>query len=153
MAASCAQLAYTNAFGFSGISSTLWPWYISAQCVQTVTIITSCAPYLRQLLEAFPSTMFTSTYSELPYSRSSEAPQSYILKERARERGMLSDSGCQPRLSTSGKRPGERQGVSTRSTARKASSSDSVEPNIQAHSDTTIGVAKTIETIQEPRST
>ncbi|PQE31074.1 integral membrane protein [Rutstroemia sp. NJR-2017a WRK4] len=39
------------------ITRDIWPWILCAQLMQTTSIITSCIPYLRPLLEAFPSGM------------------------------------------------------------------------------------------------
>lgn len=56
MATVC-QLVYTNRFQSSNMTATIWPWILCAQIVQTMSIISSCIPYLRPLLEAFPSGM------------------------------------------------------------------------------------------------
>ncbi|KAB8229715.1 hypothetical protein BDV23DRAFT_171475 [Aspergillus alliaceus] len=53
------QLHYVQAFDArSSIPVDLWPWVMCSQVLQTVTIISSCVPYLREFLEAFPSGMF-----------------------------------------------------------------------------------------------
>lgn len=48
---------YTGELKSTSITSEIWPWIICAQAIQTISIITSCIPYLRPLLESFPSGM------------------------------------------------------------------------------------------------
>lgn len=60
VAASATQLKYTAAFSSRHLISTLWPWILISQVIQTATMISTCAPYLKQFLEAFPSGMFQS---------------------------------------------------------------------------------------------
>ncbi|KAI9654792.1 MAG: hypothetical protein M1821_005786 [Bathelium mastoideum] len=55
-----AQLAYTSSFNSSDPSLSLWPWVLITQLEQCVTLITSCVPYLKPLLEAFSSGMYGS---------------------------------------------------------------------------------------------
>jgi hypothetical protein len=51
------QLAYSRELHADNITRDIWPWILCAQLMQTTSIITSCIPYLRPLLEAFPSGM------------------------------------------------------------------------------------------------
>lgn len=54
------QLTYTSAFHSSDITLHLWKWTLCTQIVQCLTIITSCVPYLRPLLEGMQSGMYMS---------------------------------------------------------------------------------------------
>jgi len=54
----------------------LWKWTLLTQIIECITILTSCVPYLRPLLESLPSGMYGAdefrrrgTASELGYSR------------------------------------------------------------------------------------
>ena len=40
------------------LTTDIWPWIITSQVVQCITISTSSIPYLRPLLRAYPSGMF-----------------------------------------------------------------------------------------------
>nr|POE85461.1 hypothetical protein CFP56_43777 [Quercus suber] len=85
--ASAAQLAYTNRLDITGPVSAAWPWYFIGQVVQTATIISSCVPYLRQLLQAFPSGMFQTdeirrrglTYTDRVHGYAENSSHSYVL--------------------------------------------------------------------------
>ncbi|KAF2475868.1 uncharacterized protein BDR25DRAFT_212428 [Lindgomyces ingoldianus] len=52
------QLAYTHAFSSPNPTLALWKWTLMTQIVQCITILTSCVPYLRPLLESIPSGMY-----------------------------------------------------------------------------------------------
>jgi hypothetical protein len=54
------QIAYAGDFSSENFTFSLWRWVLVSQFVQCITIITSCIPYLRPLLEAFPSGMYMS---------------------------------------------------------------------------------------------
>lgn len=66
MGVTAVQLYYSHVFKAVGLPSNasllsdLWPWFMCAQVLQTVTVISACVPYLRQFLEAFPSGMLQS---------------------------------------------------------------------------------------------
>ncbi|KAL5432991.1 hypothetical protein PMIN05_008577 [Paraphaeosphaeria minitans] len=84
--ATAIQLAYTPAFNESNITRALWKWTITAQVIECVTIITSCVPYLRPLLESLPTGMYGAdeyrrrgTASELGYSRNRSKNSSFKL--------------------------------------------------------------------------
>ncbi|KAJ9487229.1 hypothetical protein VN97_g6095 [Penicillium thymicola] len=53
------QLRHVNAFDNDGrsLSMSLWPWMMCGQVLHTVTIISTCVPFLREFLESFPSGM------------------------------------------------------------------------------------------------
>ena len=80
MVAAGVQIGFTGGFQSADYTAALWPWYLCGQIVQTITILSSCVPYLRQLLEAFPATMFTNAYTELPYGSSQTQTHSYRLQ-------------------------------------------------------------------------
>ncbi|KAI9650470.1 hypothetical protein NHQ30_000486 [Ciborinia camelliae] len=84
--ATCFQLAYTRrSFSSSNLTSTIWPWVLMAQLIQTISITTSCIPYLRPLLKEYPSGMFLveetrrGTEATLPAQNPN---QIYILRDR-----------------------------------------------------------------------
>lgn len=52
------QIVHTGAFNSSNPTYDLLPWTIISQVALCTTIITSCTPYLRQLLETLPSGMY-----------------------------------------------------------------------------------------------
>lgn len=54
------QLIYTSAFHSPDITLHLWKWTLCTQIAQCITIITSCVPYLRPLLEGMQSGMYMS---------------------------------------------------------------------------------------------
>ncbi|MCJ1233180.1 hypothetical protein MMC14_001135 [Varicellaria rhodocarpa] len=58
--ATATQLRYTSAFNSSDFTKTLWPFVLITQIIQCTTIITSCVPYLRPFIDAFPPDIFTS---------------------------------------------------------------------------------------------
>ncbi|KAF2197263.1 hypothetical protein GQ43DRAFT_496554 [Delitschia confertaspora ATCC 74209] len=52
------QLAYADAFNSPNHTRALWKWTLTTQIIQCITIVTSCIPYLRPLLESIPSGMY-----------------------------------------------------------------------------------------------
>lgn len=69
-------MAYIGGFTSSNPTRTLWKWTLVTQIIECITILTSCVPYLRPLLESIPSGLYGSdeirrrgTPSELGYSR------------------------------------------------------------------------------------
>ncbi|KAL5117132.1 hypothetical protein ACEQ8H_004957 [Pleosporales sp. CAS-2024a] len=71
------QTAYLYGFSSSNPTRDLWKWTLATQIIECITILTSCVPYLRPLLESLPSGLYASdelrrrgTPSELGYSRS-----------------------------------------------------------------------------------
>ncbi|KAI4142568.1 MAG: hypothetical protein LQ340_007302 [Diploschistes diacapsis] len=56
--ASVVLLAFTSEFDSPNVTVDLFAWVLITQIVQCVTITTSCIPYLRPLLKAYPSGMF-----------------------------------------------------------------------------------------------
>jgi hypothetical protein len=69
-------LAYLDGFNSTNPTRDLWKWTMITQIIECITILTSCVPYLRPLLESLPSGMYGSdeirrrgTPSELGYSR------------------------------------------------------------------------------------
>ncbi|KAF1913211.1 hypothetical protein BDU57DRAFT_457023 [Ampelomyces quisqualis] len=74
--ATAIQTAYLYGFSSSNPTRDLWKWTLVTQIIECVTILTSCVPYLRPLLESLPSGLYASdelrrrgTPSELGYSR------------------------------------------------------------------------------------
>lgn len=69
--------------------TTLWPWYLCSQVVQSTSVLAGSIPYLRKFLEAFPSGMLKSselglglTYADLSHDVSGEdSNRSFSLKE------------------------------------------------------------------------
>lgn len=75
--ATAVQIAYLHGFASENPTQDLWKWTLLTQIVACITILTSCVPYLRPLLESLPSGLYASdelrrrgTPSELGYSRS-----------------------------------------------------------------------------------
>jgi hypothetical protein len=75
--ATSVQMAYLSGVSSSNPTRDLWKWTLITQIIECITILTSCVPYLRPLLEALPSGLYGSdelrrrgTPSELGYSRS-----------------------------------------------------------------------------------
>ncbi|RAL08249.1 uncharacterized protein BO97DRAFT_398567 [Aspergillus homomorphus CBS 101889] len=55
---SAVQLQYVHGFDPSpSLPSALYPWMLCSQVLQTVAIVATCVPYLREFLESFPSGM------------------------------------------------------------------------------------------------
>jgi hypothetical protein len=84
--ASAIQIAYIPAFDSPNPTRALWAWTLTAQIISCITILTSCVPYLRPLLESLPSGLYASdelrrrgTPSELGYSRDRSKNGSYQL--------------------------------------------------------------------------
>ncbi|KAJ4313024.1 hypothetical protein N0V94_007151 [Neodidymelliopsis sp. IMI 364377] len=74
--ATAVQLAYIRGFLSPNQTRDLWKWTLITQIIECITILTSCVPYLRPLLESIPSGLYGSdeirrrgTPSELGYSR------------------------------------------------------------------------------------
>lgn len=57
IAVSGVQLHFVKGFDKSGpfLTTSLWPWMMCGQTLQTVTVISTCVPFLREFLESFPS--------------------------------------------------------------------------------------------------
>ncbi|KAH7063967.1 hypothetical protein BKA63DRAFT_538115 [Paraphoma chrysanthemicola] len=75
--ATAIQLAYLDGFDSHDATRDLWKWTLTAQIVECISIITSCIPYLRPLLESLPSGLYGSdelrrrgTPSEFGYGQS-----------------------------------------------------------------------------------
>ncbi|KAL6710958.1 hypothetical protein ACN47E_006833 [Coniothyrium glycines] len=75
--ASAVQMAYLYGFSSPNPTIDLWKWTLLTQVIECITILTSCVPYLRPLLESLPSGLYGSdelrrrgTPSELGYSKS-----------------------------------------------------------------------------------
>jgi len=60
VAASSSQLGFTSAFESPDLSLNIWKWVLLARLTQCISIVTSCIPYLRPLLESLPTGMFLS---------------------------------------------------------------------------------------------
>ena len=89
MIATSAQLVFTSAFNSPNPTRDIWQWTLIAQVVQCVTIITTCIPYLKPLLESYPSGMYISDEIRRrglngSYGTSRAHYQSYPLKGRPR---------------------------------------------------------------------
>ncbi|KAH7359538.1 hypothetical protein BKA66DRAFT_500717 [Pyrenochaeta sp. MPI-SDFR-AT-0127] len=90
--ATAVQMVYVSDFGSRNPTRDLWKWTLVAQIIECITILTSCVPYLRPLLESLPSGLYGSdelrrrgTPSELDYSRSKSG--SYQLSSDASKVG------------------------------------------------------------------
>ncbi|KAF2656093.1 hypothetical protein K491DRAFT_745555 [Lophiostoma macrostomum CBS 122681] len=82
------QIAYAPAFESDNPTHDLFKWTLTAQIVQCITVLTSCVPYLRPLLEEIPSGLYGAdelrrrgTPSELGYSRGKS--ESYKLSDQS----------------------------------------------------------------------
>jgi hypothetical protein len=69
-------MVYLQGFESANPTKDLWKWTLLTQIVETITILTSCVPYLRPLLESVPSGLYGTdelrrrgTPSERGYSR------------------------------------------------------------------------------------
>lgn len=74
--ATAVQMAYIDGFSSANPTRDLWEWTLVTQIIECITILTSCVPYLRPLLESIPSGLYGSdeirrrgTPSEVGYSR------------------------------------------------------------------------------------
>jgi hypothetical protein len=74
--ATAIQMAYIDGFSSANPTRDLWKWTLVTQIIECITILTSCVPYLRPLLESIPSGLYGSdeirrrgTPSEVGYSR------------------------------------------------------------------------------------
>ncbi|KAF2111169.1 hypothetical protein BDV96DRAFT_552293 [Lophiotrema nucula] len=83
--ASGIQIPYVSAFSSPNPTRDLWKWTLTTQIIECLTILTSCVPYLRPLLDALPSGLYGSdelrrreAVSSLGYSRS-KSSTSYKL--------------------------------------------------------------------------
>jgi hypothetical protein len=81
-------MTYLDGFASSNPTKDLWNWTLVAQITECITILTSCVPYLRPLLESVPSGLYGSdelrrrgTPSEHGYARSKSG--SYQLSSHA----------------------------------------------------------------------
>ncbi|KAF2637583.1 hypothetical protein P280DRAFT_530762 [Massarina eburnea CBS 473.64] len=84
--ATAIHISYVPAFDSSNPTRALWKWTLLAQIIECITILTSCVPYLRPLLESLPSGLYGAdelrrrgTSSELGYSRNRSKDESYKL--------------------------------------------------------------------------
>ena len=85
-------MAYLGGFTSLNPTRDLWEWTLVTQIIECITILTSCVPYLRPLLESVPSGLYGSdelrrrgTSSEHGYSRSKSG--SYQLSSTASKVG------------------------------------------------------------------
>lgn len=90
--ATAVQMVYVYDFNYHNPTQVLWKWTLVTQIIECITILTSCVPYLRPLLESLPSGLYGSdelrrrgTPSELGYSRSKSG--SYQLSSNASKAG------------------------------------------------------------------
>lgn len=60
VAVAVVQIVYAPLLNLADPSLELWPWILILQVMQCTSIVTSCLPYLRQLVEIIPSGMYTS---------------------------------------------------------------------------------------------
>jgi hypothetical protein len=74
--ATSVQTAFLSGFSSPNPTRDLWKWTLVTQIIECITILTSCVPYLRPLIESLPSGLYASddhrrrgTPSELGYSR------------------------------------------------------------------------------------
>ncbi|XP_014552010.1 hypothetical protein COCVIDRAFT_41763 [Bipolaris victoriae FI3] len=86
--ATAVQMVYLDGFTSPNPTKALWKWTLLAQIIECITIITSCVPYIRPLLESVPSGLYASddlrrrgTSSEHGVSRSKNS--SYQLSSIA----------------------------------------------------------------------
>ncbi|KAI0585562.1 hypothetical protein TUN199_04852 [Pyrenophora tritici-repentis] len=75
--ATAVQMVYLSGFDSPNPTKDLWKWTLITQITECITILTSCVPYLRPLLESVPSGLYGTdelrrrgTSSEHGYSRS-----------------------------------------------------------------------------------
>ncbi|OAL47805.1 hypothetical protein IQ07DRAFT_104374 [Pyrenochaeta sp. DS3sAY3a] len=90
--ATAVQMAYLYGFSSPNPTRDLWKWTLLTQIIECITILTTCVPYLRPLIESIPSGMYGSdelrrrgTPSELGYSRNKSG--SYQLSSNASKNG------------------------------------------------------------------
>ncbi|USP73548.1 hypothetical protein yc1106_00822 [Curvularia clavata] len=58
--ATAVQMVYLDGFSSPNPTKELWKWTLLTQIVECITIITSCVPYIRPLLESVPSGLYGS---------------------------------------------------------------------------------------------
>lgn len=58
--ATAVQMVYLDGFTSPNPTKALWKWTLLAQIIECITIITSCVPYIRPLLESVPSGLYAS---------------------------------------------------------------------------------------------
>lgn len=111
IAVTVAQISYTAAFRSSDITLQLWKWTLCAQIVQCITIVTSCVPYLRPLLEGMQSGMYMSDelrrrgitaahggYDQSGYDKSGGTSSSNRITPQQSRKGLISSTNVsQPR--------------------------------------------------------
>lgn len=92
IAATAAQLAFLHGFASPNPTKDLWKWTLVTQIIECITILTSCVPYLRPLLESVPSGLYGTdeirrrgTTTEHGYSRTKG--DSYQLSSIASKAG------------------------------------------------------------------
>ncbi len=97
IAAIATQLAYTSGFDTPNQTFDLWPWFLTGQVIQTLSVFTSCIPYLRPFLEALNSGMFMS--DELR-RRGEFVPDSESFQEGSHKRYILRKPMKDPKPTT-----------------------------------------------------
>ncbi|KAI4614644.1 uncharacterized protein J4E87_009444 [Alternaria ethzedia] len=58
IAATAVQMAFLHGFASPNPTKDLWTWTLLTQIIECITILTSCVPYLRPLLEHVPSGLY-----------------------------------------------------------------------------------------------
>ncbi|KAI4707233.1 hypothetical protein J4E89_008173 [Alternaria sp. Ai002NY15] len=58
IAATAVQMAFLHGFASPNPTKDLWTWTLLTQVIECITILTSCVPYLRPLLEHVPSGLY-----------------------------------------------------------------------------------------------
>ncbi|PVH98101.1 hypothetical protein DM02DRAFT_478682, partial [Periconia macrospinosa] len=88
--ATAIQICYVPTFYSADRTRALWKWTLTTQVIECLTILTSCVPYLRPLLEDLPSGLYGAgelrrrgTPSESGYARKREKTESYNLSSRS----------------------------------------------------------------------
>jgi hypothetical protein len=61
-------MVYLHGFASANPTEDLWKWTLVTQIIECITILTSCVPYLRPLLESVPSGLYGAR-SERGFSR------------------------------------------------------------------------------------
>ncbi|KAG9191681.1 hypothetical protein G6011_10415 [Alternaria panax] len=105
--ASAVQMAYLRGFTSPNPTKDLWKWTLVTQIIECITVLTSCVPYLRPLLESVPSGLYGSdelrrrgTSSEHGYSCSKSG--SYQLSSAASKVGAGTSHSRRSQMQSSG---------------------------------------------------
>lgn len=115
-----AQLAYSGGFQSNDWIASQWRWFLCNQFVQLTTIVTSCIPYLKRHLEAFPDgTLMMTSYVAMSHAdRLSRQMKYYRLRRlQSQTREVALSMSKDPLVGSPRREAYETADIGTRSTA------------------------------------